>query len=223
MGRHYDPRKHHRRSIRLQDYDYAMPGAYFVTICIQHQECLLGAVVNGEMVLNAAGQMVQRVWDELPAHYPGVEIDAFVVMPNHVHGIVVLTGDAVDAGQFGQARGPAPTIPARGVADDDVRASGAIDNAVRASPCGCPDAPRLSLPDVVHRFKSYTTAQYRHGVKQRGWPPFPGRLWQRNYWEPIIRDEPSLRRIRRYIEKNPLTWSRDQLRPDAPPQRPHQS
>ena len=133
MGRQYDPRIHHRRSIRLQGYDYATPGAYFVTICIQNQECLLGAVVNGEMVLNAAGQMVQRVWDELPAQYPGVETDAFVVMPNHVHGIVVLIGDVGDAGHFGQAhghrqhgqaQGPAPTTNAM---DDDAQARNAMD------------------------------------------------------------------------------------------------
>jgi REP element-mobilizing transposase RayT len=75
----------------------------------------------------------------------------------------------------------------------------------------------LSLPDVVHRFKSYTTAQYRHGVYEHGWPPFPRRLWQRNYWEHIIRDDASLNRIREYIANDPARWELDQPHPDTPP------
>jgi putative transposase len=176
MKQPYDPRKHHRRSIRLRGYDYAAPCAYFVTVCVQGRECLLGAVVDGEMVPNPAGWMVQRVWDELPGHYPGVETDTFAALPNHVHGIVVLTGPGHGLGH-GQAQGPAPTAP----------------GIVGATPRGCPDPhgcpPSLSLPDVVHRFKSYKMAQYRNGVNQHGWPRFLGRLWQRNYWEHIIRDD----------------------------------
>jgi hypothetical protein len=83
---------HHRRSIRLQGYDYAQAGAYFVTICTQNQECLLGEVVDGEMALNDVGRMVQSMWDGLPRRFPFIELDQFGVMPNHVHGIVVLTG-----------------------------------------------------------------------------------------------------------------------------------
>ncbi|HPN32919.1 MAG TPA: hypothetical protein PK843_00255 [bacterium] len=90
----YDPNKHHRRSIRLKGYDYSQAGAYFVTICTQNRQCLFGDVTDGEMRLNAAGQMVQSVWDELPLFYPGVDIDEFVVLPNHVHGIVILVGAA---------------------------------------------------------------------------------------------------------------------------------
>ena len=86
----YDADRHHRRSTSWRGYDYASFGAYFVTICTQGKVCLLGDVVGGEMGVNAAGEMVWRVWDEMPERYPGVEVDAFVVMPNHVHGIVVL-------------------------------------------------------------------------------------------------------------------------------------
>jgi REP element-mobilizing transposase RayT len=81
-----------RRSLRLQGYDYAQAGAYFVTLCTQGRECLFGEIVDGEMRLNPAGEMVRRVWTEIPAHVPDVDIDAFVVMPNHIHGIIVLTG-----------------------------------------------------------------------------------------------------------------------------------
>ena len=81
-----------RRSIRLRGYDYSRAGAYFVTVCVQNRECLFGDVVDGKMILNDAGMMIQIVWNEIPAHYPGIEIDALVIMPNHTHGIVVIVG-----------------------------------------------------------------------------------------------------------------------------------
>jgi hypothetical protein len=86
----YNPDIHNRRSIRLKGYDYATPGACFVTICIRNRECLFGAVTDGMMRLNEAGHMVRVIWDEIPIRYPGIETDAFVVMPNHVHGIIIV-------------------------------------------------------------------------------------------------------------------------------------
>ncbi|MCI5131710.1 MAG: transposase [Candidatus Electrothrix sp. EH2] len=149
--------------------------------------------------------MVQKIWDEIPDHYPGVDIDAFTVMPNHIHGIVVLINPVVGAdpcvrpdcrvrpyippsrqNHQGQARGPAPT-------------------------------KSLSLPNVVQRYKSLTTDEYIRGVKQNGWQPFPGKLWQRNYWEHIIRNETELHRIREYTRNNPACWQEDALHPDQPP------
>ena len=173
----YDPDKPHRRSIRLRGYDYTRVGAYAITICIQHHRCLLGDVVAGEVQLTEAGKVVKRIWDELPENYAGVGVDAFVIiMPNHIHGIVLLTRDT------GRER-----------LQEDV--------------------PTLSLPDVVHRFKSLTTARYRLGVKELGWLPFDRRLWQQNYYEHIIRDEKDLDRIRHYIHINPDKWELDQYHP----------
>ncbi|GBC84584.1 hypothetical protein HRbin11_01015 [bacterium HR11] len=115
----YDPEKHHRRSIRLKGYDYTQPGAYFVTIVTQNRVCLFGEVVDGTMRLNDAGRMVQAVWNDLPRYYPGVAIDAFVVMPNHIHGIIILVGAGPCACPnigpracpiAGQPRGVAPTV-----------------------------------------------------------------------------------------------------------------
>jgi putative transposase len=184
----YDRTSHHRRSIRLPAYDYTQAGAYFVTICTQNRECVFGEVIQGQMVLNARGQMVESVWRQLPQHYPRVEVDTFVVMANHVHGIIVLVG----AGLVG------------------------------AGPRACPDsgrpqgvAPTMSLPDVIHRFKSLTTARYRRGVLQDGWQPFPGRLWQRNYYEHIVRNEEELDRVRQYIIDNPSRWEDDVENPDV--------
>lgn len=179
-----------RRSIRLKNYDYSQAGAYFVTICAQNRECLFGEIVDGVMQLNDAGLMVQSVWNDIPTFYPNVETDAFVVMPNHIHGVVVLVGATPrgrpDIGRghpdIGQAQRPAPTL-------------------------------HLTLGDVVHRIKTMTTKRYADHVKHSGWPAFPGRLWQRNYYEHIIRDEASLARIREYISNNPWRWALDHDNP----------
>jgi len=177
----------HRRSIRLRDYNYARCGAYFVTVVTQNRKCLFGESTDDELLLNDAGRMVQTVWNELPNHYLGVECDAFLVMPNHIHGVISLVGAgpcARPAGK-GQPQGVAPTV----------------DHAV------------LSLPDVVHRFKSLTTKRYIDGVKQLRWKRFTGRLWQRNYFEHVIRNEDSLNRIRQYILDNPARWEFDRENP----------
>src|SRR5687767_7268896 len=97
-GSRYNPDIHHRRSIRLRDYDYSQAGAYFLTIRCQDRECLLGRFQNGTVLLNPAGEMVVRTWQEVPDHYPGCEIDAFIPMPNHIHGIIVLQTAPVGAG-----------------------------------------------------------------------------------------------------------------------------
>ena len=100
----FNPDIHRRRTIRLKGYDYTRPGAYFVTVCSYHRECLFGRIMNGVMELNDAGRTVQSVWDELPVHYGNAQLDQFIIMPNHVHGIIVLTNDIVGAGLK-----PAPT------------------------------------------------------------------------------------------------------------------
>lgn len=159
-----------------------------MTICTQDRECLFGDVQEGKIRPTDAGRMVQAVWTELPQRYAGVDIDAFVVMPNHIHGIIVLRDRNVvgetprGCPTSGQARGPAPT---------------------------------MSLPDVVHRFKSLTTSRFRRGVTEQGWPGSGRGLWQRNYYEHIIRDEDELGRILLYIEDNPGMWEMDEENPGA--------
>src|SRR5712692_7690078 len=86
----YDPKTHHRRSMRLQGYDYSRPGAYFVTVCTEGKRALFGEIVEGEMVLSEAGRLVRRAWEILPRQFPNITSDAFVVMPNHVHGIIIV-------------------------------------------------------------------------------------------------------------------------------------
>jgi putative transposase len=183
----YDSRVHHRRSIRLRGYDYSRPGAYAVTVCTYLKRPVLGEIVEGEMVLNAVGRMVQDTWEQMPSHYRGCGMDALAVMPNHVHGIIVINpavgaGPCArpgmgQAGEPGQAQGPAPTA--------------------------------MSLPDLIHRFKSLTTARYRQGVTTHGWHALDGKLWQRNYYEHIIRNDDELEKIREYIATNPVRWETD--------------
>ena len=178
-----------RRSLRLPGYDYSQVGAYFVTIVTQGRECLFGDVVGAEMRANVLGEMVETVWRDLPARYPGIDIDWHIVMPNHFHGIVVLTH---------------------------------AQNIVGAPPRGCPlervpdggrargPAPTMGLPDAIHRFKSLTTNRFLRGVADGKWASSSGRLWQRNYYDHIIRDENDLRRAREYIEMNPARWADDE-------------
>ncbi len=213
----YDPAIHHRRSIRLRGYDYAQPGWYFVTICVQDRRPLFGTLVNGRMALTEAGRMVRDVWNEIPAHYPGVGADAFVVMPDHFHGVV-----HVGAPPRGCPNEPAPPrgcpdepAPPRGCPNEPAPPRGCPDEP--APPRGCPDdgqprgQPRgvaptgdaLSLPDVVHRFKTLSTTRYIAGVTQHGWPRFDGKLWQRNYYDIIVRTDTALANIRAYICNNP--------------------
>jgi len=192
---------HRRRSIRLRGYDYSQAGAYFITICIQNREYLFGNIVGGGMMLNDAGGMIQTVWDEIPMYYGGIDIDEFVVMPNHIHGIAIIVG----------ATPRGCPVSTRGCPDTNGQARGGQTNGQARGPAPTGNMGILSLGDIVHRFKTMTTKRYTDGVKQWGWKPFPGRLWQRNYWEHIVRNETELNRIREYIHNNPAKWETDRL------------
>ena len=197
----YDPAKHHRRSIRLKEYDYTKAGAYFLTIVTQDRVCLFGEVVDGEMRLNDVGDMVHQEWTNLPNRFPNIDLDAFIVMPNHIHGIIAIT-DATPI--VGAGLVPAQLVPAQH--DDAAITSGATTS--RATTRVAP-----TVGNIVGAFKSISTVRYTHGVKHYGWLPFRGRLWQRNYYEHIIRNEGSLNRIREYIINNQSRWEMDKENP----------
>ena len=169
----FDPKIHHRRSIRLKGYDYSQAGAYFVTIVAWQRECLFGGVVNGTMKLNEIGTIVQKEWERSVEIRNEVELGIYVVMPNHLHGIVILHNDTVVG-----ATGRSP-LPPRG------------------------PMPR-SLGALMAGFKSSVTKQINI---LRDTPGVP--VWQRNYFERIIRDEREMDRIHRYIESNPSQWADD--------------
>jgi REP element-mobilizing transposase RayT len=188
--------QHRRRSIRLQGYDYAQEGAYFVTICVQGRKCLFGQVTDDQMQLSNAGRMVQHTWERLPIRFPALELDSYVVMPNHLHAILVL---ADEPDRRGEPRvRPSCTAVSKGDHKD--------------RPYGTPPG---SVGRVVQAFKSLTTGEYVAAVKQGKYAPFRGRVWQRNYYEHIIRNEEEFNKLHKYISDNPLAWAVDRENPDA--------
>ena len=191
----YNPNNHHRRSIRLTDYDYASPGAYFVTICVRRHECVLGNVVGGQMVANEAGQVAEAQWRDLPRHHPHVELDAFVVMPNHLHGIIMLNADR-------------PPVGAGLGADSDVKDDSAPNLPLAADPKPAPTRKRHPLSEIVRGFKTFSARRIDVMRGTRGQP-----FWQRNYYERVIRNERELSAIRDYIVHNPQNWELDQEHP----------
>lgn len=202
---------HGRRSIRLKGYDYSRPGAYYVTICTYRQACALGRVVDGEMVFNDAGRIVQECWDDLPNHYSHVRLDAFVIMPNHVHGIIVLTRCGVGAG-LGPAEMVALGSREEPASRDAVRArKPAPTNHDRATVCAPkPDVrgKRHGLPEIVRGFKTFSARRINRLRGTTGTP-----VWQRNYYEHIVRNEEDLCRIREYVAGNPARWPLDAENP----------
>jgi putative transposase len=192
----YNPDIHHRKTIRLKDYDYSKQGMYFITICTQNREHLFGEIIDDKMLLNNAGEMIEKIWFEIPKFYNGFELYEFVIMPNHIHGIIEI-----------------------------------IDN-VGANPCICPNlyisskkslqqqgehggSPlqktnyQISISELIQRFKTLTTNKYIRMVKDGVLPSFDKRIWQRNYYENIIRNEEQYLKVSEYIINNPLKWHKD--------------
>jgi putative transposase len=192
----YDPDKHHRRSIRLPGYDYSQSGAYFVTICAYQRQCLFGDVVDGQMVLNQYGAIVAETYQWLCQRYPYLHSDEWIVMPNHFHAIMVITDEP-----------PVNTAkPRTGVS----HCRGGSRNAPPNNSHG-KITKRKPLGRLIGAFKTVSTKKINI---LRDAPATP--LWQRNYYEHIIRDRDAMDKICRYIINNPMSWSIDQLHPDNP-------
>jgi REP element-mobilizing transposase RayT len=194
----YDPEIHHRRSLRLRGYDYSQPGSYYVTLCTQGKEHLFGQIVEGEMRRNEWGDHVARCWEWLGQQYPYIDLDEWTVMPNHLHGIIVITdrrggsrtaptNTRLIVGRGGSRTAPTNTrlIVGRG--------------ASRSAP-----TKRKPLGRLVGAFKTVSTDDIN---QLRGTPARP--LWQRDFYDHIIRNEDELNKIREYIRTNPLRWASD--------------
>jgi len=321
----YNPKIHHRKSIRLNDYDYSQVGFYFVTICCQHRACLFGGIVDDEMILNDAGKMVANEWLKLKIRFKNIELQEYVVMPNHFHGIVEIVGATLVVAQNnattynvmgnirkGQPQGIAPTDKTVAHTDKTVAHSDKTvahsdktvahsdktvahsdktvahsdktvahmnktiahmdktiahtdktiahtdktvahsdktnahmdktiahtdktiahsdktvahmdktvahtdktvahtDKTVAHTDKTIPHTDK-TIGDMVGAFESITTVEYIRCVKNNHWQPFDGKLWQRNFWEHIIRNENEYRRITQYILDNPKKWAMDKL------------
>jgi REP element-mobilizing transposase RayT len=245
----YNPHIHHRRSIRLKEYDYAKAGLYFITICCQNKICRFGYVGNGEMILNEAGKVIEKEWINLKTRFPNIELHEYVIMPNHFHAILEIVGATLvvaqnndnsqigqpqgidqnnDNSQIGQPQGIAQNDgnsqigQPKGIAQNDGNSQTGQPQGIAQndgnSQIGQPQgiAPtdmvkNKTIGDMVAAFKSKTTVEYIRGVKALGWQPFDNKLWQRNYYEHIIRNEQSYHTISEYINNNPVKWADDKF------------
>jgi REP element-mobilizing transposase RayT len=202
----HNPLKQHRRSIRMQGFDYSSAGAYFVTLCTNRRECVLNDAVVSAIILD--------VWESLPERFTSIALDEFVVMPNHVHLLVWLRSAAEDIASVPQSQ--VFRLVAGG---DDVGATVASTfDIVGATNEWCvPAATTASfhptLGDVIGAFKSIIFTVYLDWIEAHD-PKRQAKFWQRNYYEHIVRNERELRAIRRYIRDNPINWllDRDNLK-----------
>lgn len=208
----YGPSIHHRHSIRLQGYDYASLGLYFVTICTQNRECLLGEIKNDKMVLNDAGRMVERWYHETQNKFPDIVCHEMIVMPNHFHCIWENVG-LDNAGAVGANLCVRPPKQIHDTFQEGAHAGAPLRDIVNDSDL-IENVSGSPLSAVVGWFKTMSTNEYIRGVKQLGWLPFDRKLWQRNYYEHIIRNDQSLWEISDYIINNPERWSGDKFYPN---------
>lgn len=196
-----------RKANRLAGYDYSKPGKYFVTICTQNRECVFGRVVpapagvgvgapadptkptDAYVELSSFGKMADEYWRDIPNSFPFIRLHDYVIMPNHIHGILEIP-KAGSTGASTPTASAVPTVMAR------VRhASGTIS-------------------DAMKWFKSFSTNAFARECRNIG-RPFDRRLWQRSFHDSIIRNRESLERIRLYIRNNPAEWGRDRNNPDS--------
>ncbi len=161
-----------RKDIRIPEFDYSQPGAFFVTIVTKDRKTLFGQVDNGKMVLNNVGKLAEEVWLALPTHFPNVELGEWVIMPNHIHGIISINVEATHASPLPRiSKGPAPG----------------------------------SIGSIIGSFKSVVTKRVHQISKNTN-----NNLWQRNYYEHIIRNERDCQSIYDYIIANRLNWEKDE-------------
>ena len=198
----YNPQKHHRRSIRLKGYDYSQAGAYFITICVMGRQHLFGQVVNKEMILNQLGQIAYNEWLNTPQLRPNVSLDVFVIMPNHIHGIILIND--MDAPGKGESNSPLilnePSTPQMN--------SPLILNEPDTGECNSPrrefKSPSNNIGAIIRGYKSSVTKQ----INSLNYDSF---AWQRNYYEHIIRNDLAYQRISAYIINNPSKWNEDKF------------
>jgi putative transposase len=205
-------KQNHRRSIRLHGYDYSQNGMYYITLCIQNHLCLLGKINDHVMVHNNAGSMINTWWHKIPKKFPDIVLDEFIIMPNHFHAIIINNGSV----------GADPCVcpfPKPCVCPNNSQIINLLkthDIFQKRDTSQKYDVSRFigiegehmgsHLHRVVQWFKTMTTNEYIRNVKTIGWPSFNCKLWQRNYYEHIIRDYDSYQRIKKYIIDNPMNW-----------------
>ena len=194
----FDHRKQHLRSIRLKNYDYRSEGAYYVTIVTYERECLFGEILDNEMHLSTYGEIVQKWWNELIIHFQNVETGAFIIMPNHIHGIIFITNE-----RRGEVLSPHNRTNQNNKQD--------FNNTEISLKQGgeTPPLPHRTLGQIVAYFK-YKSTKEMNAVENTGTIT---KFWQRNYYEHVIRNENELKQKTDYIWDNPFRWDEDAENP----------
>jgi putative transposase len=214
-----------RKNIRLENFDYSSPGAYFITICTQTRNVnWFGHITRDGMQSNAVGQMILKTWNNLSTIYQGIQANTFIIMPDHIHGIIIIESQnlvgadlrvrpaqANSIGDIAQVNSIGDIAQVNNIGDiaqvnnigDIALAVGESGQTRRSAPT---DSGGLSLSDVMQRFKTYTTNEYIRGVCELGWLPFEKRFWQRNFWERVIQNEREFEETQAYILENPVRW-----------------
>ena len=198
----YNPHIHNRKSIRLKGYDYTQLGYYYVTICVQNRECLLGSVKDSLVELNKFGKIVDQKWNNIPKHFSNTTLDEYIIMPNHIHGII---------GIFEGAKHFSKTNNFHLSSEVKVENQICVKNRYKnVSPLPHPNGTKPgSLSSIIQNFSSITTRKINQIRETNGM-----KLWQRNYFDRIIRNGDELIRIRKYIRENPLRWEIDEENPE---------
>ena len=172
---------HNRQSIRLAGFNYSQPGVYFITLVAHTRENLFGEIKNGGMRLNEYGEIVKKTWNDLPNHVGNIALDEFTIMPNHVHGIIMIVG----AGSKPAHAGP-------------VKRAG-------FEPPLTVTKKKHALPEIIRQYKTFSARRINQIRKTPGQT-----IWQRNYYEHVVRDENDLFGIRKYVRDNPVNWESDE-------------
>ena len=211
----FNPDLHHRKSIRLKGYDYTQSGAYFITLCAENRTCLFGRIKDNEMNINEFGYAVVDVWQWLPEQYPYVSIGEFIIMPNHFHGILTLNETRRGGSRTAHET---PINPRRGgsrtALDIPIDPHGGGSRTAHETPINtheggsrtAPTEKRKSVGGLIGVFKTVSTKR----INEKRLTPGE-KIWQRNYYEHIIRDDSDYHRIADYILNNPTTWKDDKL------------
>ncbi|KAB1064348.1 transposase [Salibacter halophilus] len=183
----YDPNKHHRRSIRLKGYDYSKKGLYFITLCCQDRSSFFGEIDNGENRLNKAGEIVKEEWEKTPLIRENTALHEYIIMPNHFHAIIEILFSKNHEENIGEFKSPSQTIGAiiRGFKGASTKRIKELYFSENQSTCESQFAPKHFSPT--------------------------DKIWQRNYYESIIRNEKSYYNISRYIRNNPANWEKDKF------------
>ncbi|MBI5805304.1 hypothetical protein HZA73_04580 [candidate division TA06 bacterium] len=237
----------HRRSIRLPEYDYSQEGVYYITICAQDRKCLFGEIRNGKIALSECGRIVDDWWQRMPERYSGVILDEYVIMPNHMHAIIVVIDDAICRGEVASPLGgtvdgitkPGDGVEMPGVAISSMGESvggmtnpgvgieipgevtspmggsvgdvmNPVDGMTKPGEVTSPlrGTGKHTLGQILAFYKYQTTKSINAIYNSPG-----NKIWQRNYWEHVIRNKKSLHKIREYIRNNPWHWASDDKNP----------